>query len=307
MALKKSIFEIVDRHAKPGALLGTNTSTLDIDEIAAVTARPQDVIGLHFFSPAHVMKLLEVVRGAKTSEASVARALRLAKAIGKVAVAVGVCDGFVGNRILGAREAQARSLILEGASPQQVDGVLVRFGFPMGSFEMQDMSGGVELLWRMRQAKGEVEPVGDRLAELGRFGQKAGKGYYRYGEDGRKPLPDPEVDAIIEEASRKAGLSRRAISDEEIEERLILPMINEGARILEEGVAARASDIDVIWSYGYGWPKAKGGPMYYADQIGLRRVVDGLEALERSHGDDTFAPSALLRALADDGKRFADA
>ncbi|HKP77964.1 MAG TPA: 3-hydroxyacyl-CoA dehydrogenase family protein, partial [Phenylobacterium sp.] len=229
-----------------------------------------------------------------------------AKAIGKVAVAVGVCDGFVGNRILGAREAQARSLILEGASPQQVDGVLVRFGFPMGSFEMQDMSGGVELLWRMRQATGEVEPVGDRLAELGRFGQKAGRGYYRYGDDGRKPLPDPEVDAIIEEASRKAGLTRRAISDQEIEERLILPMINEGARILEEGVAARASDIDVIWSYGYGWPKAKGGPMYYADQIGLRRVIDGLEALQRAHGD-AFAPSAFLRALADDGKRFADA
>jgi 3-hydroxyacyl-CoA dehydrogenase len=292
MTLKKDIFGKIDALAKPGALLGTNTSTLDIDEIAAVTRRPHDVIGLHFFSPAHVMKLLEVVRGRHTAAAAVRDALALA-----------IRFGFVGNRIFGAREDEARRLILEGALPQQVDRVLIEFGFPMGSFDLQDMSGGIELLWRMNQANGIEEELIDRLAALGRFGQKAGRGYYAYGEDGRTPIPDPEVEEIIIEASQNAGITRRAISDFEIRERLIYPMINEGAKILDEGIADRASDIDVIWSLGYGWPKDKAGPMAYADSVGLPVICDALVRLQTEHGN-RFAPANLLSRLADTGGRF---
>ncbi|MEQ6333947.1 3-hydroxyacyl-CoA dehydrogenase [Sphingobium sp. MK2] len=305
MALKKEIFARIDALAKPGALLGTNTSTLDIDEIAAVTTRPQDVIGLHFFSPAHVMKLVEVVRGKRSSAASVRDALSLAIRLGKTPVVVGVCFGFVGNRIFGARENEARSLLLEGAMPQQVDRVLVEFGFPMGSFLLQDMSGGIELLWRMNQSKGIRDELIDRLAELGRFGQKSGRGFYAYGGDGRTPLPDPEVEAIILQVSKDAGITRRTISDTEICERLIYPMINEGAKIVEEGVADRPSDIDVIWSLGYGWPKDKAGPMYFADVIGLPVVRDTLVRLQAAHGD-RFAPAPLLEHLARAGGKFTE-
>ena len=305
MELKQEIFSRIDALAKPGALLGTNTSTLDIDEIAAVTGRPQDVIGLHFFSPAHVMKLLEVVRGRKTSAAAVRDALALSTRIGKAPVVVGVCFGFVGNRIFGAREDEARRLLLEGALPQQVDRVLVEFGFPMGSFVLQDMSGGIELVWRMNQSTGQKEELIERLAGLGRFGQKAGRGYYAYGEDGRTPIPDPEVEQLIRAVAEQAGIVQRAISDDEIRERLIYPMINEGAKILEEGIADRASDIDVIWNLGYGWPKAKAGPMYYADSVGLGTVRDALVRLQAEHGD-RFAPAALLDRLAQAGSGFVE-
>lgn len=305
LALKQSIFAEIRRHAAPTALLGTNTSTLDIDQIAAASGRPRDVLGLHFFSPAHVMRLLEIVRGAQTSDAAVADALALARRIGKIPVVVGNARGFVGNRLLGAREAQAQRLLLEGALPQDVDRVLTTFGFAMGPFAMQDMSGCIELMWRMRQATGETEPIGDRLAALGRFGQKSGKGYYAYGSDGRTPAPDPEVEQVITDAAREFGLVRRAISDQEILERLIYPMINEGAKILAEKIAERPSDIDVIWANGYGWPRAKGGPMYYADQIGVRTIRDRLVALQAAHGE-AFAPADLLIDLAERGSGFQD-
>jgi 3-hydroxyacyl-CoA dehydrogenase len=306
MELKQTVFRQIDKYAKPGALLGTNTSTLDIDQIAVVTSRPEDVIGLHFFSPAHVMRLLEIVRGKKTSSAAVRDAIALGTRIGKIPVAVGVCDGFVGNRIFGARESEATRLLLEGASPAQVDRVLVEFGFPMGSFVLQDMSGGIELIWRMNQAKGKPDALIDKLATRGRFGQKTRKGFYAYGEDGRTPLPDPEVDALIAEAAHEAGIERRAIDDTEILQRLIYPMLNEAAKILEERIADRASDIDVIWSAGYGWPRAKGGPMYYADCLGPVVVRDTLRALARRHGA-RFAPARLLEQLAEANGHFTSA
>lgn len=304
--LKRSIFADVGRNTDPGALLGTNTSTLDIDAIAGATGRPEDVVGLHFFSPAHVMRLLEIVRGARTADATIVDALALARRMDKIPVVVGNAYGFVGNRLLGAREAQAKQLLLEGALPQDVDRVLMDFGFAMGPFTMQDMSGGIELMWRMRQETGETDPVGDRLAELGRFGQKSGKGYYAYGADGRTPIPDPEVEQIIVEAAHGLGIGRRAIGDDEIRERLIYPMINEGAKLLSERIAARPSDIDVVWSRGYGWPREKAGPMFHADKIGARTVRDRLLALQQVHGD-VFAPAPLLAELADRGGRFRDA
>jgi 3-hydroxyacyl-CoA dehydrogenase len=303
MAVKKQVFAKLDAHARPGAVLATNTSTLDVDEIATATSRPESVIGLHFFSPAHVMRLLEVVRGEKTSEEVVATAMALAKRIRKVPVLVGVCDGFVGNRIILVREAEALRLLLEGATPQQVDAVLRDFGFPMGSFEMQDMSGGIELLYRLRQETGAKEPIADRLGERGRFGVKAGKGFYRYEPGDRTPHHDPEVDAIIEEAAEAAGVTRSAVRDAELADRLLYPMVNEGAKILEEGIALRASDIDVVYVYGYGWPIDKGGPMYWADQVGLGKIRDRLRELAAAHGP-AFAPAPLLERLADDDGRF---
>jgi 3-hydroxyacyl-CoA dehydrogenase len=305
MKLKQEIFKEIDKHAKPGAVLGTNTSTLDINEIAAVTSRPEAVIGLHFFSPANVMKLLEVVRGDKTADAVIATAMATGKQIKKVPVLVGVCDGFVGNRILAAREQQTEKLLIEGALPAQVDKVLTDFGFPMGGFAMQDMSAGIELGWRMRQATGEKNFISDTLAERGRFGLKVGKGFYRYEQGSRKPLPDPEVEEIIEEASRRAGVKRRQISDEEIRERALYIMINEGCKIVDEGIALRASDIDVIYVYGYGWPTYRGGPMYYADTVGLARIRDRLREFEKSVAPE-FRPAALLEKLAAEGKSITE-
>ena len=303
MAVKKEMFATLERHVRPGGILGTNTSTLDIDEIASVTERPEDVIGLHFFSPAHVMRLLEVVRGARTSDDVVVTSMALGRRIRKVPVLVGVCDGFVGNRMIKVRETQASRLLLEGASPRQVDDILRAFGFPMGSFEMQDMAGGIDVLYRLRQETGEREPVADRLFALGRWGIKTdGKGYYSY-EDGRTPIEDPVVLDVIEEAAEAEGVARRSISDEELRERLLYPLINEGAKILDEGIASRATDIDVIYVYGYGWPATKGGPMYHADQVGLAVIRDRLRALERDHGP-AFTPSPLLERLADEGGRF---
>ncbi|HXE17959.1 MAG TPA: 3-hydroxyacyl-CoA dehydrogenase NAD-binding domain-containing protein [Stellaceae bacterium] len=305
MGLKKEIFQKLDKFAKKGAILGTNTSALNIDEIAAVTSRPESVIGLHFFSPANVMRLLEIVRAAKTADWVVATSMAVARKINKVAALVGVCDGFVGNRIMRARGMQSERLLVEGALPQQIDKVLTDFGFPMGPYAVTDMGGGIELGWRRRQELGTKNFIGDSLAEKGRFGQKAGKGFYHYEPGSRAPLPDPEVEEIIKEASRREGVTRRAIPDQEIFERLVYPMINEAAKILDEGMALRASDIDVIWVYGYGWPLWRGGPMFYADLTGLKKIRDRMLELQKLHGD-VFKPAPLMEKLVAEGKGFAD-
>ncbi|KQP49176.1 3-hydroxyacyl-CoA dehydrogenase NAD-binding domain-containing protein [Pseudorhodoferax sp. Leaf274] len=305
LALKQQVFAQIDTHARPGALLGTNTSTLDIDRIAGATRRPEAVIGLHFFSPAHVMKLLEVVRGPRTDEASVASARELGRRLGKVAVVVGVCDGFVGNRLMMARERQAGRLLLEGASPQQVDRVLREFGLPMGTFELQDMAGGIELSYRRRQETGQQDWLMDRLYEAGRTGLRAGRGYYRYEAGQRTPLPDPEVLQLIVQAAARAGIARARMADADVCERLILPMVNEGAKLVAERIVPRASDIDVVWQHGYGWPAWKGGPMYYADRLGLGHVRDRLRTLHRQHGD-AYRPADLIERLADAGGRLCE-
>ena len=304
MGLKKEIFQKLDELARKDAILATNTSALNIDEIAAVTARPESVIGLHFFSPANVMRLLEIVRAAKTADRVVATAMAVARKINKVGALVGVCDGFVGNRIMRARGMQSERLLIEGALPQQIDKVLVEFGFPMGPYAVTDMGGGIELGWRRRQETGAKNFIGDSLAERGRFGQKAGKGFYHYEPGSRAPLPDPEVEEIVKEASRREGVERRAIPDREIFERLVYPMINEAAKILEEGKALRASDIDVIWVYGYGWPLWRGGPMFFADLVGLKKIRDRMLELQKQHGD-LFKPAPLIERLVAEDKGIA--
>lgn len=302
MDLKKEIFGKLDAIAKADAILATNTSALDVNEIAAATGRPPSVLGLHFFSPANVMKLLEVVRGKATADDVLKTCMGFAKRIGKVPVAVGVCPGFVGNRILFQRQAQGQQLILEGALPQQVDEVLVEFGLPMGVFQMSDLA-GLDIGWSRETSKGET--LRDVLCEQDRRGQKTGAGYYDY-DDNRKPSPSPTVERVIREFSKKAGIERREISDEEILERCIYPMINEGAKILEEGIALRASDIDVIWVYGYGWPVYRGGPMHYAESIGLDKVVTTLRRYREQTGDSFWEPAPLLVRLAEEGKGFAE-
>ena len=302
MDVKRDVFTKLDAIAKPGALLASNTSTLDVDQIASFTKRPADVVGMHFFSPANVMKLLEIVRGQQSSYEAIARALSIGRTIGKVSAVVGVCDGFVGNRMLHKRSAQAEALLLEGATPQQVDAVVTKFGFPMGPYAMGDLA-GLDVGWRIRQGRGTKAPISDALCEAGRFGQKTGAGYYKY--EGRTPAPDPEVDRIIAEQQRKVGVNPRTISDEEIFERMFYPMINEGARILEEGIATRPSDIDVVWINGYGWPVWTGGPMHYADTVGLKHIAERLDAHADRSGDETLRPAALLRRLADSGEGFA--
>jgi 3-hydroxyacyl-CoA dehydrogenase len=304
MPVKKEVFATLDRVARPDAILATNTSTLDVDEIAAATSRPERVIGMHFFSPANVMRLVENVRGAKSSRTTIATAMAVARRIGKVPVLVGVCYGFVGNRMLHQRGKQAERLILEGALPAQVDRVLYDFGFPMGPFAMGDLA-GLDVGWRIRKGRGERALVADRLCELGRFGQKTGAGFYRY-EGDRTPRPDPEVERIILDIAAEQGIARRPISDEEILDRLLYPMVNEGARILEEGRAIRASDIDVIWVHGYGWPVYRGGPMFWADTIGLAAVRDRMLDLGRRTGSDAWTPAPLLERLAAAGRGFLD-
>lgn len=305
MALKQQIFAQLDKHARPGAILASNTSTLDIHKLAAATRRPAAVVGLHFFSPAHVMPLLEIVRTAETGTATLAASRWLGQLLGKVPVVVGVCDGFVGNRLMIARDSEADRLLLEGALPQQVDRVLTEFGLPMGTYELADMAGGIELVYRLNQDKGRSNWLIEQLFSLGRLGQKTGKGFYRYEGGKRKPLVDPEVTALIEQASLQAGITRRRIADDEVRDRLILPMINEGAKLLEERVALRAGDIDVVWQRGFGWPDWKGGPMYHADQIGLPEVVRRLQALSRDRGE-RFQPCALLCEMALTGKTFTE-
>jgi len=302
MPIKKEVFARLDAVCKPDAVLATNTSTLDVDEIASATRRPESVIGTHFFSPANVMRLLENVRGAKTSKTAIATAMAIGRRMGKVPVLVGVCYGFVGNRMLHQRGKEAERLLLEGALPHQVDRVLYDFGFPMGPFAMGDLA-GLDVGWRIRKGRGERALVADRLCELGRFGQKTGAGFYRY-EGDRTARPDPAVEKIIVEVSAEQGVTRRAIDDEEILVRLLYPMVNEGAKILEERIAIRASDIDVIWIYGYGWPVYRGGPMFWADSIGLAMVRDRMLDLQRRTGRDTWRPAPLLERLAAEGRGF---
>ncbi len=273
MSVKKDIFGKLDKICKPGAILASNTSYLNVDEIAASTSRPQDVLGMHFFSPANVMKLLEVVRGEKTAPDALMTAMGLAKKIGKVAVVAGVCHGFIGNRMLMPRQVEAMKLLMEGATPQQIDKVHVDFGMPMGPFQMSDLA-GVDIGWHRDPTR--VESIRDALCAVGRWGQKTGKGFYDYDEK-RTPTPSAETQKIIDEFAAKSNLPRREIGDEEIIERTLYPMVNEGYLILEEGKAQRASDIDVVWIYGYGWPVYRGGPMFWGDLEGAKKIVAGLE------------------------------
>ncbi|MBH5384727.1 3-hydroxyacyl-CoA dehydrogenase NAD-binding domain-containing protein [Bradyrhizobium diversitatis] len=304
MAIKKAVFTAIDANARPGAVLATNTSYLDINEIAAVTRRPQDVLGMHFFSPANIMKLCEVVRAKQTAPDALLTATTLAKRIGKTPVVVGVCHGFVGNRMLAVRGLQGEALLKSGALPEEVDAVLTRFGFSMGPFAMGDLA-GLDIGWRSRQDRGIRWDIADAICEAGRLGQKTSKGYYRYEPGSRAPIPDPKVEQLIDATCKRLGLTRRTIGDQEILERMIYPMINEGARILEEKIAARPGDIDVIWLYGYGWPIHRGGPMFYADLVGLRTIVERLEFYARSLNEPALKPTALLGRLADEGATFA--
>jgi 3-hydroxyacyl-CoA dehydrogenase len=301
MDIKKDIFEKLDAICKPGAILATNTSGLNIDEIASVTKRPEAVIGLHFFSPANVMKLLEIVRADHTSDSVIATSMKLAKKIGKIAVLVGVCPGFVGNRILGQRQREAQKLMFEGAMPWDIDRVLYDFGFPMGPFAMSDLA-GLDIGWVKEKSKGET--IRDVLCEMDRRGQKTGAGYYDY-DEARVAHPSPVTEKVIHDFVVKSGVNPRKISDEEILERCIYPMINEGAKILEEGKAIRASDIDVVWQNGYGWPVYRGGPMFYGDLIGLDKVLAKMKEFQATMGD-TFKPAPLLEKLVAEGKRFSD-
>ncbi len=310
MDAKKDLFGRLDALCKPGAILATNTSRLDVNQIARSTSRPASVIGLHFFSPAHVMRLLEVVRGAATAPGVLATCMAVGRQIGKLPVLVGVCDGFVGNRMVAQYAREAEFLLEEGATPAQVDGALQRFGLAMGRFAMSDLA-GLDISWASRKRAAATRPahlryskVADRLCELGRFGQKAGAGFYRYEAGSRTPLPDPVVQQVIEDCARESGIERRTISDEEIVERCIYALINEGARVLADGIAQRASDIDLIYVNGYGFPAWRGGPMFYADTIGLDRVHARICEFHRQHGE-FWAPAPLLERLARAGKTFA--
>jgi 3-hydroxyacyl-CoA dehydrogenase len=303
MALKKKIFADLDKYTKPGAILASNTSTLDVDQIASATSRPEDVLGMHFFSPANVMKLLEIVRGEKTSHEALKTAMDTGARIKKVGVISGVCYGFIGNRMLGKRSTETERLLLEGALPQEIDGAVTEFGFPMGPCAMGDLA-GLDVGWRIRKELGTRAAITDKLCELGRFGQKTGRGYYIYEAGSRVPRADPEVEQIILETAREKGIERRPISKQEIVERMVYPMINEGARILEEGIAMRPGDIDVVWIYGYGWPVARGGPMFYADQVGLAKIAERLSAYAEQEKDDSLKPAPLLARLAAEGKGF---
>ncbi|MBK8133556.1 MAG: enoyl-CoA hydratase/isomerase family protein [Gammaproteobacteria bacterium] len=311
MDIKKEVFRTLDSVAKPGAILATNTSTLNVDEIASATKRPQDVIGMHFFSPANVMRLLENVRGKQTANDVIATVMNLSRRIGKIGALVGVCDGFVGNRMLHQRTREAMFLVEEGARPEQIDKVLYDFGFPMGPFAMADMA-GLDVGYKVRQERrkaGKIEPREsqwiDRIVEMGRHGQKTNAGIYRYA-DGRTPLPDPEIERLIAQCARDAGIAQRQISDQEILERCLYPMINEGAKILEEGIAARALDIDIIWINGYGFPAYRGGPMFWADEIGLKTVCEAYRKYAGQFGDTYWKPAPLLEKLAREGKGFYD-
>ncbi|MBN6823589.1 MULTISPECIES: 3-hydroxyacyl-CoA dehydrogenase NAD-binding domain-containing protein [Methylobacterium] len=305
MGIKETIFSALSRIAKPGAILATNTSYLDIDRIADATDRPGDVLGLHFFSPANVMRLVEVVRAARTAPDALATGNDLARRLGKLPVTVGVCFGFVGNRMLARRSAAGERLLLAGALPHEVDAAVTEFGFRMGPFAMSDLA-GLDIGWRTRKATGGKAPVADALCEAGRLGQKTGKGFYLYPEGARTGSRDPEVEALIERTSAEHGTTRRSFSPDEIVARLMLPMANEGARILEEGIAARPGDIDTIWLNGYNWPAWRGGPMHWADSLGLAAVAADLDRFAEESGDETLRPAPLLARLAQEGKRFSD-
>ena len=311
LELKRDVFGKLDAVCKPEAILASNTSTLDINEIASATDRPGQVIGTHFFSPANVMKLMENVRGTQTSAQTIATVMKLSKAMGKVGVLVGVCDGFVGNRMLYAYRRQADFLLEEGALPQQIDTVMYEFGMPMGPYAMSDLA-GLDVGWRIRKGQAATRPphlrystVADRICELGRFGQKTGAGWHRYESGSRTPIYDPDIDRLIVAISKQQGITRRMIADQEILERCLYPLVNEGAKILEEGVAQRPGDIDIVWIYGYGFPRYRGGPMFWADLIGVRTIYDVMSRLHDEHGD-WLEPAPLLRRLAEQGKGFGD-
>lgn len=301
MNLKQEVMAQVDRFARPGAVLGTNTSTLDIDAIARATSRPGAVVGLHFFSPAHIMKLLEIIRGAATDAPTLTLARALGDRLRKTSVIVGNAFGFVGNRLMITREHHAAQLLLAGALPQEVDAFQTGFGLPMGTFTLQDMAGGIELAYRQRQDTGRTDWLIDRLFAAGRMGLKAGRGYYRYEPGSRKPIPDPEVEALIREWSAAEGVERRPIPPAEMHNRLILPMLNEGFKLLEEGIAARPEDIDTVWLRGFGWPAWRGGPMYYAQQRGLSEILERLTTLNATEGA-AFRPAALLQSMVAEGR-----
>jgi 3-hydroxyacyl-CoA dehydrogenase len=310
MELKRRVFAELDRICKHGAILATNTSTLDVDRIASATSRPQQVIGQHFFAPPHIMRLLELVRGSQTSDEVIASSLALARKLGKVGVLVGNCRGFVGNRMYHQYQREAQFLVEEGASVEQVDRALYNFGMAMGPLAAADLS-GLDVGWRIRKEHPDFEPEGsrrpriaDRLCEMGRFGQKTGGGWYRYESGERKPLPDPAVAAIIDECARESGITRSSITPDVIVERTVYALINEGARILEEGIALRAVDIDIIHVYGYGFPGHRGGPMWFADTIGIRKVYDRIREFQQQFGEH-WAPAPLLKELAAVGRSFA--
>jgi 3-hydroxyacyl-CoA dehydrogenase len=311
LAIKKEVFEKLDSVCKAGAILATNTSTLDVDAIAAATKRPQDVIGLHFFSPAHIMRLLEIVRGAETSNEVIATSLALAKRLRKIGAVVGNCFGFVGNRMLYSYGRENQFLLLEGAPPEQIDQVLFDWGMAMGPNAVGDLA-GLDVGYKVRQERTDLpdDPrfyrVADLLVEQGRFGQKTGKGMYLYENGSRSPTPDPEVQALINSESGKLGIERRDIEPQEIIERCIYGLISEGARILEDGIAARSSDIDVIWINGYGFPRHRGGPMHYADTVGLPTVYKKLCEFKDRFGAEFWDPPALLKDLADKDQKFSD-
>jgi 3-hydroxyacyl-CoA dehydrogenase len=306
MDVKQDVFKKLDAIAKPGAILATNTSTLDVDQIAAVTKRPQDVIGTHFFSPANVMRLLEVVRGKKTDKGVLATTMKLGKTLKKVPVVSGVCDGFIGNRMLEKYGQQSLFLIDEGATPQQVDAALAKFGMAMGPFTMYDMAGN-DIGWEVRKRRYKERPdfvyskIADRVCEQGRFGQKTGKGFYKYEAGNRKPIPDPEVEKIISSYREEIGVKPRNISDDEIVQRLIYALVNEGAHILEEGIALRASDVDMVYLTGYGFPPYRGGPMFYADTVGLDKVLKSIEDFQKGYQGQAWKPAPLLAKLAKEG------
>ncbi|MBD2749528.1 FAD-dependent oxidoreductase [Microvirga sp. BT688] len=302
--IKRQIFAKLAAATKQNAVLATNTSYLDVDAIAEASGVAERVVGMHFFSPANIMKLVEVVRGERTSATAIATVVNVAQRLGKLPVVVGNCHGFVGNRILARRSEQLDRLLLEGATPEDVDRAFTAFGSKLGPCTMGDLA-GLDISWRMRRATGRTAPVADALVEAGRLGQKTGRGYYRYAEDGRTASPDPEVTQLIETVSQTHGVKRRRIDQDEIIDRLILPMINEGARIIEEGIVARPGDIDVIWIHGYGFPRWRGGPMFYAQTRGLPNVVARLKDLAEMTGDESLRPAPLLERLAAEGKSFA--
>ena len=311
MDLKKKIFTRLDALCRAEAILATNTSSLDVNAIAAVTGRPEQVVGTHFFSPANVMRLVEIVRGHQTSPEVIATVLTLSKRLGKVGVVVGVCDSFAANRMLYPYSRQAQFLIEEGAFPEQVDRVIQDFGFPMGPFALSDLA-GIDVGWRVRQHREHSRPkhlrysaIGDRLYEMGRYGQKTSKGWYQYEEGSRIPIPDPDVVDLVLGTSKELEIDRREISDEEILQRCLYPLINEGARILEEGIAQRASDLDVVWLYGFGFPRYRGGPMFYADSLGLRHVYEVMQNFYEIH-QDWLKPAPLLERLAREDRTFAE-
>lgn len=311
MDVKKDMFRKLDGIVKQGAILATNTSTLDVDEIAAATTRPQEVIGTHFFSPANVMRLLEVVRGKQTDKGVLATTMKLGKTLKKVPVVSGVCDGFIGNRMLEKYGQQSLFLIDEGASPQQVDNALRGWGMAMGPFTMYDMAGN-DIGWEIRKRRYQERPdfvysrIADRVCEQGRFGQKTGKGFYKYEPGDRRPVPDREVDAIIDSYRKEIGIQPRQITDDEIVERCIYALVNEGAHILEEGIALRASDIDMVYLTGYGFPPYRGGPMFYADTVGLDKVLASIHKFQKGYQGDQWKPAPLLVRLAKEGRKFND-